>query len=72
MRSEIETYRKASTNPGLGILVGGAVFEREPQLVEWLGADGVCLDARDAPGVALSVVARRKSARTRVDLGPGA
>ncbi len=70
MRSEITSYRKASSNPRLGVMVGGQIFERDPELVEWVGADGVCRDARDAPGLARSVVEKRRLAPQRAGNPP--
>lgn len=72
MRSEIAAYRKASANPCLCVLVGGQVFEREPDLVGFVGADGACLDARDAPGMARGVIEKRMLAQGRAESGGSA
>lgn len=69
MRSEITAYRKASANPRLGVMVGGQIFEREPELVGFVGADGACLDARDAPGMARWVIEKRMLAEARAGSG---
>lgn len=71
LRAEITAYRKASRNPGLGVMVGGQVFESEPDLVEWVGADGFCLDARNAPDSAAGVLEKkRRLATARAGRGP--
>lgn len=70
LRAEITAYRKASRNPRLGVMVGGQVFVAEPDLVEWVGADGFCLDARNAPDSAAGVMEKRRLATTRAGHGP--
>ncbi len=56
--SEIETFRKASRNRELLILVGGRLFVVEPTLVGQVGADGVATDAQTAPAVGKELLAR--------------
>lgn len=46
----IAEARKLSCNPGLGVMVGGALFMRQPALAETVGADGM---SDDAPGALL-------------------
>ena len=47
--SEIRTFRKASANTELRVLVGGRLFLETPGLVAAVGADGLATDARSAP-----------------------
>lgn len=55
----IEALRKASRNPAVGVMVGGAVFLAEPGLVAVVGADATALDAPQAVAQAESLVAVR-------------
>ncbi len=56
--SEIASFRKASSNQGLRVLVGGRLFLEKPDLVEYVGADGVAEDARGAPTAGDELLAR--------------
>lgn len=47
-RSEIRAVRRASMNPGLGVLVGGPGFTANPGLAAEVGADGTATDGRQA------------------------
>jgi methylmalonyl-CoA mutase cobalamin-binding domain/chain len=67
VRTEIDIYRKASSNPCIGVLVGGHIFELESEMVERLGADESCLDARIAPKVAEKMISKRRLAIERAD-----
>ena len=44
----IHEIRRASRNPALGIMVGGALLLKEPLLVKRLGADATARDAEEA------------------------
>ncbi len=44
----IRAIRKASCNPGIGVLVGGQVFCARPELVAVVGADAAAADGRSA------------------------
>jgi methanogenic corrinoid protein MtbC1 len=45
----IRAIRKASRNRALGVMVGGNVFQRRPELVTLVGADATAVDASHAP-----------------------
>ncbi len=55
----IGALRKASRNPALGVMVGGAVFVADPGLVAVVGADATAADAPQAVAQAESWVALR-------------
>jgi len=44
----ISKLRRVSSNPALGVLVGGPIFASKPQLIKELGADATAVDARQA------------------------
>ncbi len=46
--SAIQAMRKASSNPGVVVLVGGGIFLDNPQYVSRVGADGTAEDGRHA------------------------
>jgi len=48
VRAEIRSVRRASQNPGVGILVGGPGFTANPLLAAQVGADGTAIDGRQA------------------------
>ena len=48
VRTEIRSVRRASMNPGLGVLVGGPGFAANPSLSAEVGADGTATDGRQA------------------------
>lgn len=48
VRAEIRSVRRASMNPGLGVLVGGPGFTANPLLAAEVGADGTATDGRQA------------------------
>jgi methanogenic corrinoid protein MtbC1 len=48
VRTEIRSVRRASMNPGLGVLVGGPGFTANPLLSAEVGADGTATDGRQA------------------------
>ena len=48
VRAEIRSVRRASKNPGLGVLVGGPGFTANPSLSAEVGADGTATDGRQA------------------------
>ncbi len=52
LKALIAELRKVSRNPHVKVLVGGPCFEQYPEVWREIGADGVSLDARLAPGVA--------------------
>ncbi len=58
IRAQIDAFRKASVQQPLAVLVGGRIFEQEPEMVERLEADACCTDAREGPEIAEALVAR--------------
>lgn len=46
--AEIAALRSASSNPALVVLVGGGLFNKNPELVEAVGADASAADGRGA------------------------
>ena len=59
----IAAVREKSCNPGIGILVGGAVFVAHPDYVAVVGADATSRDGRQAPIVAEGLIANRVLSR---------
>lgn len=64
LASDIEGFRRKSSNRSLVILVGGRVFIGQPQLVGQVGACGTAEDARAAVQLADRLVAERAVARS--------
>ena len=58
----IRSLRKASRNRDLGVLVGGPLFLRRPDLVTRVGADTMATDALNAVGQANRILAMRAAA----------
>ena len=56
VRTEIRSVRRASMNPGLGVLVGGPGFTANPSLAAEVGADGTAVDGRQAVQQAQALV----------------
>jgi methanogenic corrinoid protein MtbC1 len=56
LSGSIHAIRKASRNRSVGVMVGGALFARQPELVTQIGADATALDGRRAPAQAAGVV----------------
>jgi methanogenic corrinoid protein MtbC1 len=54
--SEIRAVRRASSNPGLAVMVGGPPFVGNPLLAAQLGADGTATDGRQAVAQAQALV----------------
>jgi len=52
----IKAARKTSRNPKLAIMVGGPLLQRQPELAQLLGADGVADDANSAITLATKLV----------------
>ncbi len=52
----IKAARKTSRNPKLAIMVGGPLLQRQPELAQRLGADGVADDATSATTLATKLV----------------
>jgi methanogenic corrinoid protein MtbC1 len=48
LAAEIEAIRQASRNRGIGVMVGGPLFNKYPELVAQVGADATAKDGRDA------------------------
>lgn len=48
LRTEIKAVRRASSNPGLGVMVGGPGFTANPLLAAQVGADGTATDGLQA------------------------
>jgi methanogenic corrinoid protein MtbC1 len=63
LAERIEAVRSRSMNPRLCIMVGGALFAREPDRVGQVGADGAPASAREAPELADKLVAAESLAR---------
>jgi methanogenic corrinoid protein MtbC1 len=57
LASCIREVRAVSRNPGIGVLVGGAVFSHHPELVAKVGADLMVVDGQQAPVQAERLVA---------------
>ena len=53
----VQKMRNTSRNPSLKILVGGYIFEQNPQLAHQLGADGMAGRGLDAPDLARNMLA---------------
>ena len=52
----IKAARKTSRNPKLAIMIGGPLLQRQPELAQLLGADGVADDANSAITLATKLV----------------
>ena len=59
----IESVRRASVNPGVGILVGGPAFAQSPPRVAQVGADAVAVDGPAAVMVARQLLAGQRGGR---------
>lgn len=59
----IAAVRQRSRNPGIGILVGGAVFKAHPEYVAVVGADATSQDGKQAPIAAEGLIANRAPSR---------
>jgi methanogenic corrinoid protein MtbC1 len=68
LTSVILTLRKASCNPNLVVLVGGAAFVAQPHLVALVGADATALDAAQAIKQAERLVAATQAASYRTGI----
>lgn len=55
----IAALRKTSRNPRVCIMVGGRIFNTDPDLAVRVGADGTARDAKNAPGIADELVRDR-------------
>lgn len=56
LKREIRDVRRASRNPLVRVLVGGRVFDDQPDLAARVGADATIQDPRLAPDLALRMV----------------
>ena len=54
--AEIRALRAASTNPSLVVLVGGGLFNKNPELVKAVGADATASDGKTAVEVGRRLV----------------
>ncbi|MFN3958845.1 MAG: B12-binding domain-containing protein [Parvularculaceae bacterium] len=54
--TEIETLRRASKNPGVVVLVGGGLFNNNPDLVSRVGADATAADGKAAVEISRKLV----------------
>ena len=59
LESLIAALRKVSRNPGICIMVGGALFSADPELATKVGADGTARDAKLALEVADDLLRKR-------------
>jgi len=57
LKREIGRLRKASRNPNVRVMVGGKVFNDDPNMSERVGADAFATDAREAPHIARTLMA---------------
>jgi len=48
LSGSIRAIRRASRNRSIGVMVGGPIFIRRPELVALVGADATAVDAREA------------------------
>ena len=48
LAASIRKIRRASQNPDIGVMVGGRLFLRQPELVALVGADATAVDGRQA------------------------
>ena len=55
---ELRSFRKASSNADMRVLVGGGLFAGSPGLVSTVGADAAAFDAAAAPTTANELIAR--------------
>lgn len=60
LQREIRKVRACSRNSDIGIIVGGRVFNDQPELVRRVGADACAVDAKAAPDTARGLIARSK------------
>ena len=66
----IRAVRPASMNQSVGIMVGGPLFNQQPELWAQVGADATVGNGRDAPGFAEALVARNSRRATTGADGP--
>lgn len=59
LTSCVTSVRQMSRNPDIGVLVGGPIFVRNPELVALVGADATSPDGKQAPVAAEALVANR-------------
>jgi methanogenic corrinoid protein MtbC1 len=59
LRTTIGTWRGASVNPDLLVMVGGPGVGAQPEAAHALGADAIASDGRQAPVLAEQLLARR-------------
>ena len=52
----IASVRHAACNQAIAVLVGGPLFGLHPEYMDGLGADGVSVDGREAPGLAQRLI----------------
>lgn len=57
LRDMIQSVRKHSMNPHIGVMVGGPIIKDQPELVERLGADGTAANAASAVVLAKKLLA---------------
>jgi methanogenic corrinoid protein MtbC1 len=57
LASLVKNLRRASKNPAVKIIVGGYIFEQNPNLALQIGADGVAGSGIDAPQLARNMLA---------------
>jgi len=54
----IRSLKAASGNPEPGVLLGGPIFTLQAHDARSLGADGICIDVKEAVALAASFRAR--------------
>jgi methanogenic corrinoid protein MtbC1 len=57
LSTQIRLLRRVSMNPGVAVMVGGAVFGQHPEWAQQVGADAMALDGREAAARAEAVCA---------------
>lgn len=63
LTASVTAVRQMSCNRDIGVLVGGPIFVRNPELVALVGADATSPDGKQAPVAAAALVAQRTRSR---------
>ena len=67
----IKATRRASRNPALIVMVGGAAFLERPELGEWVGACATAQSAEAATAAANALLERRRAEPAKLASQPG-
>ena len=57
LAESVRNVRHATCNRSIKVLVGGPMFSEHPEYVDWVGADGMTIDGREAPSLAERLIA---------------